>query len=69
MKALRNPVTSGADNAMKVSSLCGIEPPVKEFHAHSNVADAQNAGCGTIWNLAAGSAESKLQIRHHGAGS
>ena len=65
-KALTNPATSDADNVKKVSSLCGIEARVKELHAHTNVVYAQNAGCGIVWNLAAGSAEFKLQTRHHG---
>ena len=63
---LRNPVTGDAENGNKVSSLCGVEAPVKEFHAHTNVVDAQNAGYGAVWNLAARNAELKLQIRHHG---
>ena len=66
MRALRHPVTCDADNAKKVSSVCGIEAPVKEFDTHTNVVGPQNAGCGVVWNLAAGSAEFKLQIRHHG---
>ena len=59
-------MTSDADNGKKVSYLYSIETLLKEIHAHTNVVDAQKAEGGLAWNLAAGSAEFKLQIRHHG---
>ena len=66
LESVEKPATGDEDNAKKVSSMCGIEGLVKESHAHTNVVDAQNAGCGAVWNLAARNAEFKLQIRHQG---
>ena len=64
MKTLRNPATCDADNAKKVSSLCGIEAHLKNPTLTQTLL-TRRTRCGIVWNLAARDVEFKLQIRHH----
>ena len=62
MKTLRNGATCDADNAKKVSSLCGIEAHRKNSTLTQTLLTRRTRE--VVWS-AARDAELKLQIRHH----